>query len=110
MTTVTDGSIITPIATSVLIDIIDVVTSVKHGDSLTREDLVIDARKSPRSRDLDDEELERDIRRFDQMSENEVDEFLAKMNVDSAGTVAQVLAIVRAKMAEWNLPAEVRKK
>jgi hypothetical protein len=71
---------------------------------------VIGAKKSPRSRDLDDEELERDIRRFEQMSENEIDEFLAKMNVNPEGTVTQVLSIVRAKMAEWDLPAVVRKR
>ena len=55
------------------------------------------------TRDLDDdEELERDIARFEQMSEQEVDEELARMKVDAAPTVSHVLAIVKAKMTEWN--------
>ncbi len=70
---------------------------------------MIDAKQSPRSRDPDDEELERAISRFAQMSENEIDEFLAKRNVDSAGTVERVLAIFRAKIAEWNLLPDVTK-
>jgi hypothetical protein len=62
----------------------------------------MEPRNHPRPGDLDDEELERDIARFERMSEQEVDDELARMKVDAAPTVSHVLAIVKTKMTEWN--------
>jgi len=50
---------------------------------------------------MNDDELEQDIKRFEAMSEEEVDAELERMHIDAGPTVASVLAIVRAKLEEW---------
>lgn len=60
------------------------------------------AKDHPRQQSIDEEELQRDISRFEKMSEDDLDQYLTMMNVDATKTVASVLEIVRSNTKTWN--------